>query len=82
MEKDKPIDEAELIKLIRRIICEVFHMLVNSEPITHFKQIREDQLQVEDTEIYLMIKDHKPIGYTYWNKASTNEGELDCIRQL
>ena len=57
-------------------------MRVNEEPVSHFKQIRESQLQMQDTEIYFLIDDHKPIGYTYWNKASTTEGEIDCIRQL
>ena len=58
-------------------------MLVNEEEaVSNFKRIGERQFQMLDTEIYFLIKDHKPIGYTYWNKASPTRGEIDCIRQL
>lgn len=64
-------------------ILEIFHMLVNDEEsVSYFKHVGERQLQMQNTEIYFLIEDHKPIGYTYWNKASTKEGEIDCIRQL
>ena len=64
-------------------ILEIFYMLVNDEElVSNFKHVGERQLQMIDTEINFLIEDHKPIGYTYWNKASTTEGEIDCIRQL
>lgn len=63
-------------------ILEAFHMLVNQEPITHFNRINETKLQMIDTEIYLLIEDHNPIGYAYWNKAQIKEGDIDCVRQL
>ncbi len=40
---------------------------------------QEPNSQLNATPI---IEDHKPIGYTYWNKTPTREGEIDCIRQL
>ena len=65
------------------IILEAFHMIINNEKdITHFFQIRESQFNIKNTEVYLMIKDHKPIGFAYWNDATPKEGIIDCIRQL